>query len=162
MQISLNEAKTIRCYILIGAWVALLMTILRIFVTNIILSGEVSEVFDFALTRMEVASNEGLATGLRIVSLITILSLFSNKHDDEFHGFLLFAGILAATSFSLVGHAGEVSMKYGFGLIPQGVLILHLIAVAFWVGALLPLRKITDDFDGFRVAKIMHRSVKLR
>jgi len=156
-QISQNEAKSIRRFILIAAWVAILISILRIFVTNIILSGELSGVFDLTLTRIVLESSEGIATGLRLASLITILSLCSNKYYDKFQGVILIAGIVAATSFALVGHAGEVSMKYGFGLIPQGLLLLHLIAVAFWVGALWPLRMLTNSNDILRVAQIMHR-----
>ena len=156
-QISQNEAKAIRRFILIVAWVAILISIFRIFVTNIILSGELSGVFDLALTRIVLKSSEGIATGLRLASLIMILSLCSNKYYDKFQGVILFAGIVAATSFALVGHAGEVSMKYGFGLIPQGLLLLHLIAVAFWLGALWPLRMLTNSKDILRVAQIMHR-----
>jgi len=156
-QISQNEAKAIRRFILIAAWVAILISILRIFVTNIILSGELSGVFDLALTRIVLESSEGIATGLRLASLITILSLCSDKYYDKFQGVILFAGIVAATSFALVGHAGEVPMKYGFGRIPQGLLLLHLIAVAFWVGALWPLRMLTNSNDILRVAQIMHR-----
>jgi putative copper export protein len=156
-QISQNEAKAIRLFILIAAWVAILVSILRIFVTNIILSGEMSGVFDLVLTRMVLESSEGFATGLRLASLMIMISLFSNKYYDKFLGAILFAAIVAATSFSLVGHAGEVSIKYGFGLIPQGLLLLHLIAVAFWVGALWPLKMLTESNDILRVAKIMHR-----
>jgi putative copper export protein len=155
-QLSKSEAKTIKRFIIIVTWIAILTSFLRILVTNIILSGEFSAVYDLALARMVLESNEGVATGLRLVSLIAILSLSSNKFYDQFESVLLFAAILAATSFSLVGHAGEVSMKYGLGLIPQGLLLLHLIAVAFWVGALWPLRMLTMSNDRFRVAKIMH------
>ena len=156
-QTSQNEAKAIRQFILIAAWVAILISISRIFVTNIILREEMSGVFDLVLTRMVLESIEGVATGLRLASLIIMISLFSNKYYDKFLGVILFAAIVAATSFSLVGHAGEVSIKYGFGLIPQGLLLLHLITVAFWVGALWPLRMLTDSNDILRVAQIMHR-----
>lgn len=155
-QISQNEVNDIRRFILIAAWSAVLVSILRIFVTNIILSGEMSGVFDLSLTRMVLESSEGVATGLRLVSLVAIISLSRNRNFDKYQGALLFAGIVAAASFSLVGHAGEVPMKYGFGLIPQGLLLLHLIAVAFWVGALWPLRMLTESDDILRVAQIMH------
>jgi putative copper export protein len=155
-QLSKSEAKTIRRFTIIVTWIAILTSILRILVTNIILSGEFSAAFDLALARMVLESNEGVATGLRLVSLIAILSLSSDKFYDKFESVLLFAATLAATSYSLVGHAGEVSMKYGLGLFPQGLLLLHLIAVAFWVGALWPLRMLTKSNDRFRVAKIMH------
>jgi putative copper export protein len=155
-KISQNEEKSIRRYIKIAVWIAVLMSIVRIFVINIILSGELSGIFDLTLTRMVLESSEGIATGLRVASLLMIQSLCSNKLFYKFYGLTVFVGIVAAASFALVGHAGEVSMKNGYWFIPQGFLLLHLIAVAFWIGSLWPLRLLTESNDGFRVAKIMH------
>ena len=155
-KISQKELESIRGYVLNTSLVAILISILRFFVTNIILSGEFSGIFDLALTRMVLESNEGFATGLRLASLIFILSFCRNKYFDKYQHALLIAAIVATTSFSLVGHAGEVAMKQAFRLIPQGLLFLHLIAVAFWVGSLWPLKILSETNDSFSVAKIMH------
>jgi putative copper export protein len=116
---------------------------------------------DVALTQMVLKSSEGVATGLRVASLLIIVVMYRKRVQ----GIALWAGLsaayFAATSFALVGHASEVVMQSRLSLLPQMLLGLHLLAVAFWLGALWPLHRSTYTRDMTKVSVTMERFGRL-
>jgi putative copper export protein len=153
--ISEEENKTIRRISFYLAVAGLGVSVLRIGVMNGMMSGEWLGMFDKTMTKMLLLdSSEGSATGLRLVGLLLMAVIMYQKHMTavKLAAAVLGAG-LAVTSFAIVGHAGEV----GFAKWPQGFLSVHLLAVAFWLGALWPLHHLTYNHDLKKIAAIMHR-----
>lgn len=152
-----RENRAMRQFLVRMAWLAIVLSALRIAVLNGMLDGELSGMLDVVMTKMVLQSSEGAATGLRMASLL-IIALLCRR---QLHGMALWSALLAAfvaaTSFALVGHASEVTMPFGFALLPQSLLCLHLLAVAFWLGALPPLHRATHDDHTAKVAAIMER-----
>jgi putative copper export protein len=156
-----QEYLALKRFVVRAAWMAMLLSVLRIAVMNGMLSGELSGMLDVAMTQMVLQSSEGAATGLRLASLLVIVILCRKP----LHGFSLWSALsaatIASTSFTLVGHASEVTMKAGFSLLSQSLLCIHLLGLAFWLGALWPLHRSTHDDDIARIAAIMERFGKL-
>ena len=159
--VSEQEDRALRRFITRMALVAIGLSVLRIAVMNGMLSDELSGMWDVAMTQLVLKSSEGVATGLRVASLL-IIAVMCRK---RVHGITLWAAFsaafVAATTFALVGHASEVVMRSGLGLLPQMLLCLHLLAVAFWLGALWPLHRSTYVDDIANIAVTMERFGKL-
>jgi putative copper export protein len=159
--VSEQEDRVTRRFIIRMAAVAIGTSVLRIAVLNGMLSGELSGMLDVAITRMVLESSEGAVTGLRVASLL-VIAIMCRKRA---HGVALYtalsAAFCAATSFALVGHTSEVTIPFGFGVLPQILLSLHLLAVTFWLGALCPLHHSTHGNDTARIAATMERFGKL-
>jgi putative copper export protein len=152
-----QEDRALRRFVVHIAWIAMLLSALRIAVMNGMLSGELSVTLDPSMTRVVLESSEGTATGLRLAAFFAITMMCRNRLHGIAIWIALSAAAIAVTSFALVGHAGEVTIKNGPGLLPQGLLWLHLLAVAFWVGAFWPLHQLTRGDDIARIAKIIER-----
>jgi len=117
--------------ILVGAAAA--AGILRILLLAGSMSGEFAGMFDRTFASMILAAGEGRSTGVRMAGLAVMLFAFSmNPVLSRSAGL---GAIAASTSFAWVGHI--------HGLVPNTaaalLLSLHLLCVAFWLGALPPL-----------------------
>jgi putative copper resistance protein D len=112
--------------------VALATSVLRIAVTAASMSGDAAGALDGGLLKMVWQGGEGRAAGIRAAGLLFAApALWSHGRP----GVLGFAGAAAAaTSFAWVGHTHAV----GSAAAPL-LIALHLVAAAFWVGALAPL-----------------------
>jgi len=128
--------------------VALLATIVRIGVLAGSMGDDVSSAFDGTLVQMVLDAGEGRAAGLRIAGLLAIAA--SLALSGRFAALALGGAILAATSFAWVGHAWAASHGYG----PVAVLSLHLGCIAFWLGALVPLRMAAREDKVARLAAL--------
>jgi putative copper resistance protein D len=102
------------------------------------MSGELSGVFDPTLQRMVLDSPTALAAALRLGALgLVILSL---RRADRWQPVLaLAAAMFAIGSFVLVGHTTVHRAR----AILAAVLIVHVAAVTFWLGALVPLYRLS-------------------
>lgn len=131
--------------------VAMLTSVIRIGVLSGSMGGGLASVFDGGLLRMTLEMGEGRATGLRVIGLMSVaVSLFRRRNLSAI---TLGGAIIAATSFATVGHAWASAR--GPGLI--ALLSLHLVCVAFWLGALAPLWIATHDVDLARLAAVVRR-----
>lgn len=141
-RISAHEDNAIRQFVRQAAIIALVLSIVRIAVTNGMLSGEISGMFDLPMTKMVLASNEGVATALRCLGCLMIWTMITNAKGwrQNIH---LPGALIATTSFVWVGHAGELEST--IPLAPQLLLFIHLVGVTFWIGALWPLHQLTKS-----------------
>lgn len=160
-KISEQQCHAILRFIMKMATVSMVLSVLRIGTINVMLSGDLSGMFEVAMTRMVLQSSEGIATGLRLVGLLFIAVLAHTSMRRLRISIAFAAAIVAATSFAWVGHAGEVEVKLGPESLPQFLLCLHLLAVTFWLGALWPLHHLTYDNDLEQSADITYRFGKL-
>jgi putative copper export protein len=110
------------------------------------LRGEIGGMFDAGLTRMVWSVGESHATVLRLVGL----ALMSTRPVDtpRLRTPKLAGVILAATSFAWVGHTHAATNPP----LPVALLAIHLLAVSFWVGALVPLLVVARGGDAPRMA----------
>jgi copper resistance protein D len=132
-----------RVEILIAAAIA--ASAARVLVTAASLSGEASGALDIGLVSLVWHGGEGRAAMLRAAGfLLAVPALAAGRRP----GVWAIAGAAgAATSFAWVGHTHTAGMRW----IPL-LMGVHLLAVAFWVGALWPLRLLTGGHDAERVA----------
>jgi copper resistance protein D len=98
------------------------------------LAGSFSGILDRSLQGMLLASGAGAAFAVRLVALLTIAwSVGRDSRLRESAGII--GSVLVILSFTFVGHT--VTHEPRGLLIP--LLLIHLLIVAFWFGALLPL-----------------------
>jgi putative copper export protein len=102
------------------------------------MAGEMGGVVDPAMQVMALQSPTGAAFALRVIGLALIAAgLHGRKSGAEVTGALLpLVGVfLVTTAFALTGHTSDNSHRAGAALL----LVIHLLVVAFWLGALAPL-----------------------
>jgi putative copper resistance protein D len=127
------------------ACVGMLLSLLHIAVMNGMMGDDWSGVFDIGMTRMVLATSVGPAIALRLAGL-GLIALYCRKGmTGGFFAILLAAAAAIVISFGVVGHASELSIEAG--PIPLLLICLHLFAVAFWLGALWPLHRLTSHGD---------------
>jgi len=113
--------------------VALVATLFRIVMVVGSMGEGIKGIFDSAQIAMVLQAGEARASGLRVTGLL-LIATFDGRAGRRAMPALLGAG-LAATSFAWIGHAWG-ARNGGLSLVLLG---LHLLCVAFWVGALIPL-----------------------
>jgi putative copper export protein len=95
------------------------------------MTGEMSGVMDPAMQKMALLSPGGAAFAARMVGMLLVaVGLRSGPFRISLIGTLL-----SITAFTLVGHTSVTPHH----LAAAGLLTLHLLVVAFWLGALWPL-----------------------
>jgi putative copper export protein len=154
-RLSNPEQCSIRRVLAVAALAGMILSVSRIVVLNGMLSGEWSGMLDVEMTRAVLASREGPAIALRLAGL----GLIGLGCGARISGWLLCiplsGAVLAATSFSLAGHASELATEAG--PLPLWLICVHLLAVAFWLGALWPLHRLTYSGDVGKIAAVMQR-----
>ncbi len=122
----------------------------RIAVLSASISGDFSGMFDASMVSLVLSGGEGRATGLRLAGLsLVIIAVFSGR------GLVLasIGAVVAAGSFAAVGHAHAVASS----ALPTLMLSVHLLCIAFWLGALTPLLLIAGEAGVARAAAIAAR-----
>jgi putative copper export protein len=99
------------------------------------------------------ASAEGLSTELRIAGLALVLTMLHPRVRNGLLWIPLVGGVMATLSIGVAGHAAE--LPTASGVAAQWLVSIHLLAVAFWLGALWPLHRLTKQKDEARVAAAM-------
>lgn len=124
---------------------SLIASVTRIVVSAGSMSGDASGMLDAGLVGMIWHAGEGRAIGVRAAGLLLALSGVL-RHGRP--GVLTLAGAAgAATSFAWVGHAHTTASGWPILLIG-----IHLLGVAFWLGALGPLLLLARHNDPRRIA----------
>ena len=126
-------------------------TILHVSLTAGMLAEDISGMWEWGLLKIILGTPEGLGTEVRLagLGLIALIGLRRNWSDG-----LAATGIMVTVlSYALVGHTAAADA----GTLLQMLVSLHLMAVAYWIGALWPLRQLTYAPDLPRTATIMAR-----
>lgn len=149
-------------FVALAALAAMLLSVVRIGLMSATMAGEASGLLDRAMIGMVLQSSEGTSTALRVGGLLLIV-VVAGRCANGLRSSLatvvaLFGAVLGVASFFLVGHSGEVQGKAGLA---PALLCIHLLAVAFWLGALWPLHQSTYDGDYPGVATVMERFGKI-
>lgn len=109
------------------------------------MSGEAAGMWDGPLLRMGLQGGAGRAIAIRATGIIlTALGVLSERPA----WWALIGAAAAATSFAWTGHAHALHPD----AIPMLLLGVHLLGVAFWLGALAPLRMVASGGNPIHIA----------
>jgi putative copper resistance protein D len=122
----------------------------KILLTAASLDGEAAGMIDAGLLRMVWQSGESSAAALRSVGLAAIVW---RAHRGRPGAGICLAAAVAATSFAWVGHVHAVAAPTW----PTAVLAVHLLCVAFWVGALGPLLLVSRSANLHELERVVAR-----
>jgi putative copper resistance protein D len=142
--------RLIRVLVLIAALAGGAM----ILATAASMSGDAGGLADVGLARMILQGGEGRASLVRLIGLILIGGSLMGRRSPAVVGLL--GSVAAATSFAWVGHVHSLSALRGAWL-PALAIVVHLLGVAFWLGALVPLLMVAGKADRSRVAATVGR-----
>jgi copper resistance protein D len=113
--------------------VAASFTLLRILLLTAAMSGSFAGMFDRDMAGMLLEAGEGASAASRLAGLLLAGCALSLNRRLQIPA--LAGAVIAATSFTWVGHVRALQPLWPATLFS----CLHLIGVAFWVGALVPL-----------------------
>jgi putative copper resistance protein D len=147
-------AGRIRRQIRVLAFIAALAGGAMILATGASMSGDVGGLADPGLARMILQAGEGRPSLVRLIGLVLIVASLTARRSPA--TVALLGSVAAATSFAWVGHVHALSALRGAWL-PGLAIVVHLLGVAFWLGALIPLLMVARDADLSRVAATARR-----
>ncbi len=130
---------------------ALYVTIARVMILSGMLGDDFASVWDWSLIQIVLEGSDGRAAAVRAVGLIGIAAFSFGTSASQV--IALTGAVLVAGSFALTGHTGSV----GPGYLPQLLVAAHVLAVSFWIGALVPLFKIATNAEYSRIGAILWR-----
>lgn len=157
-RLTTQENASIKNFILITGIVGIVLSIFRVCIMSAMMTGDMSGFLDGPMLKMVIDSSEGPATLLHVVGLLSLIVSIQRQHKRVLtHLVACLGGVIAVASFALVGHAGEVAIAPQFKWLPQFLVILHLVFVAFWLGALWPLHRLTYGDSLPHIAIVSHR-----
>jgi copper resistance protein D len=131
------QRAAIRRIVAIQLIIAALFTLLRILLLTGAMSDSFAGMFDRDMAGMLLEAGEGTAASVRLAGLVLAGCALSLNRRLQVPA--LAGAVIAASSFTWVGHVRALQP-----LLPATLFsCLHLIGVAFWVGALLPLLRST-------------------
>ncbi|MEQ8401584.1 MAG: CopD family protein [Roseitalea porphyridii] len=124
-----------------AAVVAILATLFRVMVQAGRLMDEWAGMVDPQIIAISLEGPLGQSTYVRLggLALIVVAALFRPVRAPA----TLFGAIMVASSFAVTGHATR-DPQWLLG----GLITFHLLAVAYWFGALAPLHRLTRFEDG--------------
>jgi copper resistance protein D len=99
------------------------------------LAGDLSGMWDTALQATVLRSPSGAAFAVRMLGL-SVVALALRRAGTLALALGIIGAVAAAASFVLVGHTSVHSQRWFLG----PLLIVHVLIVAFWIGALWPLQ----------------------
>lgn len=95
------------------------------------MAGELAGIADWGLQKFVATSNAAIAAALRIVGLLWVaLAMRPGAGRSAWIG-----AVLIALSFAATGHTAAHSYRWALA----ALLVIHLLVIEFWFGALLPL-----------------------
>ena len=128
-----TQRASIRRMLALQLIVGALFTVLRILLLTGAMSDSFAGMFDRDMAGLLLQAGEGTAASLRLAGLVLAACALSLNRRLQIPA--LAGAVIAASSFGWVGHVHALQPHWPAALFS----CLHLIGVAFWVGALLPL-----------------------
>lgn len=133
-----SASHRIRSRVVRIALLALALVLLHAIVEPVRLAGDWNGLLDFSLHALLLSSDFGTTTAVRAIGLIIIaISVLARERLGE--TIAIVGATLVAASFALMGHTASDPQRS----ILAPLLLIHLIAIAFWFGSLGPLLTIT-------------------
>lgn len=114
------------------------------------LAGSFSGLVDLSLQSMVLSSTTPLVLGVRVLGLLAIATSLREEKQGA-HGTGVFGAGLLAVSFALTGHTATHPVRW----LLAPLLVLHVLVVAFWFGALWPLLLVARQETVARTASVV-------
>ena len=114
------------------------------------IGGDVTSVFDKSSLKLSMTSKAGIATIISLIGFLTVI-ISRNWHSNWKISVSIIGNILILQSFLMIGHSSRG------GLITQLLLLIHLIGISYWLGALLPFRRLCTTSETGTLLVIAHR-----
>jgi len=143
------ERRRIGRLVRVAAMAAIALTAARVMILSAMLGDDWAGLWDSALLGMVLDGSEGVSSATRAVGLALVLALSSHAG----RAVAVVGGLIAVGSFALTGHTGSI----GPGEWARLIVFVHLVGVAYWMGALLPLLLVASGPDLDRVAAVLSR-----
>jgi putative copper export protein len=136
----------------IAAVAALVLAVLTYVLTPARMAGNLGGTFDASLGSLQLRSNAGGANIVRVVGLA--LLVVSLDRVSKLNTLVAAGGAaLAILSFALMGHTAIHPLRW----LLAPLLLVHVVVVAFWFGALWPLASLVKTEPADRAAVIVAR-----
>jgi len=134
-----RSAHRIRALTSKTALCGLLLTAAYAVVEPVRLAGAWSGIVDASLQALLLGSDFGTTAAVRVLGLLAVLagSLRPGRAGD---GLALAGAVLIAASFAFMGHTAADPERW----LLAPLLVVHLVAIAFWFGALWPLAAVAQ------------------
>lgn len=130
--VSAEHQRGIRRWIGICTAVGLAASALRLSILAGSMGETAASLVDGEMMRMILGAGEARATGIRVAGLLLIASLAMTRRPSLL---AVLGAVIAATSFAWIGHAWAIPTHD----LSLALVSLHLVGIAFWLGALVPL-----------------------
>lgn len=127
-----GERRTARSSVAVAA---LVLTVVAQLATPARFVGSVGGIWDGSLQWLALASEAGTTTTIRVAGLMLIAA--GTAHARGGQASALTGAALVAASFGFMGHTTTADHRW----LAAVMLVFHVLIVAFWLGALLPLRR---------------------
>jgi putative copper resistance protein D len=111
-----------------------LFTLAQHLVQPVRMTGSLSGIFDGSLQNMLLNSDVGTTSAIRLLGLL-ILVVGLRKTSRMGEAVSLIGATLVVVSFGLMGHSAAHDQRWALIVL----LLVHLLIIAFWFGALMPL-----------------------
>jgi putative copper resistance protein D len=122
----------------------------QLLVTAGSMTGAAAGMMDGSLLHMVWQAGAGRAATIRMIGLLLAALVML---PDRFLRLACVGAVMAATSFAWTGHAQSLHPD----VLPILLLGVHLLGVAFWLGALMPLAIVARNSEISRIAAIAAR-----
>jgi copper resistance protein D len=128
----------------------LVLSLLRLAILVMSLGDGFASLGDWFLWQVVMENGEGRSAVVRLLGLALLPAAWSGRNWLRAVG--LSGAAAVSLSFALTGHSSALA-----GIVPKLLLVVHLAAIAFWLGALYPLRVVAGGTDLPRIAGVMKR-----
>ncbi len=134
------------------AWIAAVLLVAQFALEPVRMAGAWTGIQDASLRSLAVHSSLARASAWKLTGLALVLAGLNSRHRHAARLALLGA-LVALSGFVLAGHTAVHPLR--LWLAP--LLLLHLVVLAFWFGALLPLWQITRHESAVVAGRIVAR-----
>jgi putative copper resistance protein D len=131
----LTTRRAIQRLCVVWALIAIALLVLQYLLEAARMGGDLASVMDRDLQALVFHSSAALALALRVAGL-AVLAIALRMKSKPGIALVVTASMVVLLGFTLVGHTTSHSPRWL--LVP--LLLAHLLVVAFWFGALVPLR----------------------
>lgn len=148
------QVSNVRRLAILFASIALLASVLDVSLRGAALTGDVSGMIDPEMLGLLWSTPVGTAFVYRLVGLI--LLIVGAMVGGPYLWISAFGGVLALWSFASIGHIPNKGMPW-----LNVLLLIHLGAIALWIGILPPLKRLAKERAVAAAADLGHRFGKL-
>lgn len=116
------------------------------------MAGELAGVFEASLQYLSLTSSSAVANSLRVLGL-AMLGLAMTRGTERARLLGVTGAVIACAAFLMTGHSSANDQRW----LLAPLLLLHLLAVAFWFGALWPLLLVSRHEPAQLAAQVIER-----